>query len=265
MSGKRIRRSPNATWAPSVAQLDVDRRHPEDLDVGAEVRLQVGRLRHDRDPVRRQRGHELRLRAGDAVDRSDELEVDRADGADHADVRPHDLAEVGDLADAAHPHLDDADLRLRLEPAERQRHAELGVVAPLRPDRRRHVRAERREDVLRRRLPGRAGDADETGAAPAPQRLAEHRHRVELVVRHERGGAAIARRADELAAAADRDEEVARADAARVDLEARDLAEAVQLAEPERLDLLDRERNHACSASRATTRSSNGSFSPATS
>ena len=82
-------------------------------------------------------------------------------------------------------------------------------------------------------------------------------------MRHERDGATISRVADELASAADRDEQVAAADAARVDLEARDLARAVQLTEPERVELVECDRDHVCSASRATTRSSNGSFSPA--
>ena len=100
-----------------LPQLDVDRRHAEDLDVGPQVRLQLDRDRDDRDPVGRQRVDELRLRACDAVDRAHELEVDGPDGTDDADVRPDDLAEVGDLAEAAHAHLDDADLRLRLEPA----------------------------------------------------------------------------------------------------------------------------------------------------
>ena len=82
-------------------------------------------------------------------------------------------------------------------------------------------------------------------------------------MRDERRRASISRVADELASAANRDEEVAAADEARVDLEAGDLAGAVQLTEAERLELLECDRDHACSASRATTRSSNGSFSPA--
>ena len=57
-----------------------------------------------------------------------------------------------DLAEAAHPHLGDADLGVGLEPAERQRHAELVVVVALVRDRARVRRAEREQDVLRRRL-----------------------------------------------------------------------------------------------------------------
>ena len=57
-------------------------------------------------------------------------------------------------------------------------------------------------------------------------------------VGHERRRAAVARIGDELASAADGDEEVAGPNAARVDLEAGDLARAVQLTEAERLELL---------------------------
>ena len=57
-------------------------------------------------------------------------------------------------------------------PAERERHAELVVVVPLRRDRARVRRAERGEDVLRRRLAGGAGDRDDARAATgrAPRR-----------------------------------------------------------------------------------------------
>ena len=174
----RREREPDAAAAEGdvcavLAQLDVDRPDPAHVDVVAQVRLQVGRLRHDRDPTRGKSGDQLRLRPRDAVDRSDELEVHGPDRGDHADVRTGDLAELRDLAEAAHAHLHDADLRVRLEPAERERNAELGVVAALGRDRARDRRAERREDVLRRRLAGGAGDADEPSAAgwrEAPRR-----------------------------------------------------------------------------------------------
>jgi hypothetical protein len=47
--------------------------------------------------------------------------VDGTDGRDDPHVRASDLAELGDLADAAHPHLDDGDLGVGLDAAERQR------------------------------------------------------------------------------------------------------------------------------------------------
>ena len=207
-----------------LPQLDVDGPDSPDLDVVRQMRVELGGSRHDGDPTLGERGDELRLRASDAVHRADELEVHGPDGCDHADVRPRDRAELGDLAEAAHAHLDDADLRVGLEPAERQRHAQLRVVAPLGRDRARDGLAERREDVLRRRLARGAGDADEASAAAGAEHLADHGHRRELVARDERRRAPLAGVGDEVAPAADGDEEVAGPDPARVDLESRELA-----------------------------------------
>ena len=65
-----------------------------------------------------------------------------------ADLGPGERGERRDLAEPAHPHLDDAELGLGLDPAERQRHAELVVVVRLGRDGAQVRRAERREDVL---------------------------------------------------------------------------------------------------------------------
>ena len=89
----------------------------------------------------------------------------RADVRDHADVRPCERSELRDLPEPAHRHLDDADLGVRLDPAERQRDAELVVVVPLVRDRAGVRRAEREQDVLRRRLPVEPVIADD--AAPS--------------------------------------------------------------------------------------------------
>ena len=51
------------------------------------------------------------------------------DARHDADVRLGDLAELGDLTEAAHAHLDDGDLRVLLEPAEREREPDLVVLA----------------------------------------------------------------------------------------------------------------------------------------
>ena len=89
----------------------VDRAEPADVDVGArEVRLEQRLLGHDRDTAGRQRLDQLGLRARDVLDRPDELEVDGRDVRDQRDVRPRERREPGDLAEAAHPHLDDAEL-----------------------------------------------------------------------------------------------------------------------------------------------------------
>ena len=124
---------------------------------------------------------------------SDELEVDGADIRDHADLRPGDLAERRDLPEAAHRQLQDAHLRLGLEAAERQRHPDLVVVARLRSHGSCRGHAERSQDVLRRRLPHRAGDADDTRVAAISHLAADPAERVESVVGHERRRGATAR------------------------------------------------------------------------
>ena len=95
-------------------------------------------------------------------------------------------------------------------------------------------------------------------------------HGGEVVVRDERGGGAgLARLLEVGDPAADRDEEIARPDPARVDLDAGDLL-GRRLEPTEPLELSNRKRDHAGapsrrSASRATSRSSNGSLRSANS
>ncbi len=149
-------------------------------------------------------------------------------------------------------------------PAERQRDAELVVVVRLRGDRAQVRRAERGQDVLRRRLAGRAGDADDAGAAAVAHRAADRRERRVGVVGDERGGGTAGERVrDEVGAAADRDEEVALLDPARVDLHAGHLVgPGARGQAAERLEQGELERDHgratAASTSRATSRSSKG-------
>ena len=88
-----------------------------------------------------------------------------ADVGHDDDARTRDRAERRDLAEPAHPHLRDEDLRLGLEPADGEREADLVVQALLRPDRRHVRRAERAENVLRRRLSRRADDGDDLRVA----------------------------------------------------------------------------------------------------
>ena len=131
-------------------------------------------------------------------------------------------AQLRDLAEAAHAHLDDADLGVGLEPAERQRHAELVVEAALGRDRARDRRAERGEDVLRRRLAGRARDPDDPRVASVAHRPGDRRERGEGTSCGTSVAAAPRSRASCMNSRArpDRDEEVAGLDAARVDLDA---------------------------------------------
>src|SRR5438105_600856 len=141
---------------------------------------------HDRRPARRQRLEELGLRARDALQVAHELEVHGPDVRHDADLRPGDRGEVGDLTEAAYRELDDAHLGVGLEPAERERDAELVVEARLGRDRPRLRSAKRGEDVLRRGLAHRAGDPDDAGGTPLPDRRAERGHGREGVVREER-------------------------------------------------------------------------------
>ncbi len=103
---------------------------------------------------------QLRLGAGDVLERSEELEVHRPDARDHSDVGPGDRAKLGDLPEPAHPHLQDDHLCVGFDPAQRQRQADLVVLTPF-SHHGRSVRAtERAENVFRRRLPDRARDCD---------------------------------------------------------------------------------------------------------
>ena len=140
-------------------------------------------LRHDRGAAGRQRRDQLALRPLHAFERADELEVDGPDVRDHADVRPRDPAEVGDLAEAAHRELEDADLGVRLEAAERERHADLVVEARLGGDRAGRRSAERGEDVLRRGLAGRARDPDDARVGAVADERAEGGERLERLRR----------------------------------------------------------------------------------
>ena len=113
-SSRRRRRLP-----PSISSNDSTFSGPKrrDLDVVAvEVRLEQRLVRHDGGAARGQRGDSSALALATFSTRPEELEVDRADARDHADVRLRDRAELGDLAEPAHAHLADDDLRVRLDP-----------------------------------------------------------------------------------------------------------------------------------------------------
>ena len=134
-------------------------------------------------------------------------------------------------------------------------------------------RADGGEDVLRRGLARRSGDRDDSRAAALADAPGERRQRREGVLGDERGRRSARERVlDVLDPAAYRDEEVALLDPPRVDLDAgRPRAAPGAACEPpgsELRDLVERERDHAVarsarSASRATSRSSNGTMRPA--
>jgi hypothetical protein len=173
------------------------------------VRLEQRLVGHDRHAALGQRGDDLRLRLRHLLDRAEQLEVDGADARDDADVRPGDGTEFRDLAEAAHAHLADDDLRVGLDARERHRQADLVVVTALSGDRVRLRPAQRGEDVLGRRLPGRAGDADNPRRRAGAHCAAEGGESGEGVVGVEHRGRPPRERVPrEVGARADGDEQV---------------------------------------------------------
>src|SRR4051794_41356147 len=105
-----------------VLDVGANRRDSNDVDV---VALDRKVDRDDRRPARGKRIDELALRTPHAFEGLDELEMHRPDVRDDPDLWARDLAQRGDLPEAAHCELEHAPLRLGLEPAERERHADL--------------------------------------------------------------------------------------------------------------------------------------------
>ena len=209
--------------------------------------------------------------------------MDRPDRRDHRDVGPRDLGQVRDLAHAAHRQLAHHRLGVGLDPAQRERQADLGVEVGVARDGPQPPAQDGAQDVLGRRLPGRAGHADHPRArAPAHlgRDLAEGDQRVghdDAALAgggftgragHEHGrGPGGQRVGGEPGAVGARprqgDEQVARGDRARVDRDSGDRDGRRGAAAAEVGDLGRGERDHAAgspaSASRATVRSSKGS------
>ena len=136
--------SPTLKVVLPFVPIDLVRIEPPERDVVArEERLEhVGARGHDCGASCRQRSDRLRVRLRHAFDGAEKLEMLRPDVRNDDDVGPRDLAERGDLAEAAHPHLGHEHARLRLEPADGERQADLVVQASVGPDRG-HVRRRR--------------------------------------------------------------------------------------------------------------------------
>ena len=239
---------------------------PDDREVGT---LHDKARRNDRRAPGRKGRDELALGADHAFDRPNSLQMDRADRDDDADRRRRQLRQLGYLAETAHRELDDADLRVGLEPAQRQRNADLVVEAPLRRDGSPLRPGDRGEDVLRRRLAVRAGDSDDGGRGALAHGARQGSEGGERVVGDERGGGTpLAGVGAEIPSAAHGDEQIALGDAARVHLHTRHVGGVrtrLQTAGTQCCDVTQRKRDHVSaftrrlrSASRATSRSSNG-------
>ena len=134
-----------------------------------------------------------------------------------------------------------------LEPEQRERQPDLVVETPLGGDGLGMRCAERAEDVLRRRLPGRADDGDHLRAAPGANERGEGGERGVLVVRDERGRSSRARLVHVPNARVQRDEEVSGPDLAGVGPDRGDDGAGFQAVEPpeaKRGELVERERDH---------------------
>ena len=227
---------------------------PHDFEVASLHSKVVG---HDRNAARRQRRDELALRLGNRCERANALQMCRSDVRDYTDGRAGDFRKRRDLSEAAHGELEDAHFGVELQPAERQRDAELVVVARLGRDRLSPQPGDGGKDVLRRRLPRGAGNRDHSRLASVAHSPAEGCQRGEGVFGHERRRGALSHRvADERLAATDGDEEITRGDAPGVDLHARRDGRSgrpLQAARAESLDLVELQRDHVRAASRRST------------
>jgi hypothetical protein len=160
-------------------------------------------------------------------------------------------AQGGNLT-KSHTHLGDDDLRVLLQPKERQRQADLVVQAALRPDRRRVWSTERAEDVLRRGLAGRSDDGDDLRLALRPDERGQLRKRNFLILRDECRRASVTRLVHVPDTRVQGDEEIARADIARVSLDTGDEGvrpAAVEASELEVDQLLPANRDHGSAPS----------------
>src|SRR6266545_2867287 len=170
----------------SVADdLHVGRTDPDNVDVFAPDR-EVGR--DNRSPSWWERRDQLALGAEHTAERFDQLEVHRPDVRDDADLRPRDLGQLGDLTEPTHRKLENANFGVRLEPAECERHTDLVVVARLGRNRDGRGGAERRKDVLRRRLTHRARDRNDARRTAFTYRPADPGERLEGIVRNQHSG-----------------------------------------------------------------------------
>ena len=179
---------PPSSCRPIVVRSKVS----HDEIVAREERLEPARVGgHDGDTACGQSLDRLGVRAGGVLDRPDELEVLRPESAHDGHVRARDLAELRDLPETAHAELGDEHPGVGLQAENGERQAELVVLARVGVDGRRDRSAQRAERVLRRRLPRRADDRDDTGVAALAHQPRERRERLVLVVRNQRCGAAL--------------------------------------------------------------------------
>ena len=115
----------------------------------------------DRGPARPRPLEDFPLRPGDGPEVREEGQVDGQDVGDHGDIGRGDPDELPDLARRAHPHLQDGDLVVRLEPQQGQGQAETVVEVPLGLEHAITGGDEGRGEILGRCLARAAGDPDD--------------------------------------------------------------------------------------------------------
>ncbi len=144
----------------SAAAPEAECAHLGPGDPGHGHHARVVGIEH-RQAVRGQRGGQLGLRLGDALDAPGALQVSRVNGQHDTDLGVGDLGQPRDLADGVHAHLEDRRLVLGAEPEQGHRQTGLRVeVARVAKGDETPARQHIGDDLLRDRLAGRARDAD---------------------------------------------------------------------------------------------------------
>jgi hypothetical protein len=164
--------------------------------VGADVRglrcdQRIGRGQHGPRAVAEAR-EQLALRARDVLQRSQRLQVGRRHVRDDADRGLGDLRQRRDLAARPHGHLQHPGGLVAGRAQDCQRHAHVGVQIPGRSQNGAQRRERSGAQLLRRRLPVRAGDRHDQAAILRARRAGERTERAPRIVDgdHRRVGAA---------------------------------------------------------------------------
>ena len=144
---------------------------PESQDAAGEARQPRRNQRivgvGDEHGRRRRPFEDLGLGVGNRVHRREEAEVRLADVRPHTDIGLGDAHQRADLPGVVHAQLDDRNLRLPPQLDERRRQPDVVVEVPAVADHAVPRLEKLTRHFLRRRLPGAAGDGDDT-SSPTP-------------------------------------------------------------------------------------------------
>ncbi len=272
-----------------VVLLDLLRVEAADRHVVAcQIGLERPSRRHDRHAARGKCRDRLGVRLRDALDGAQQLEVLGADVRDDGDVGPGDRGQVGDVARLARAHLVDGETCVFGRVQHRQRQADLVVAVARVGVGLAGARQDAEQQGFHRGLAVAAGQRHHHGRPALLHAGGEFAQRffgvgaqhlgqcaVDFALHEQGHGAAFERLGGVVVAvvalAAQRDEEAAGHHAAAVDAHGRELDVGAEVAafDPAgglgKRDRPHRPASRACSRPRATCRSSNGCFTPATS